>query len=376
MDDIDSLTQAFNEWFDRPLGDLPEQLRLRVEQEFIPMSWDSLSPNQRRNIAIQLDGLHDPAAERERKFWWGFFEREDALKKQLTDWESVSAHVASDLATKEARIREIREELARMDARKRADRGDAMPLQKAIGKPSDNEYIAYPKALHLLNQRLGVTPDEMAAWIWLTPEHGGIAAYLNANELSPPPRFFFSEVSQSQDYIGPMMACWFLTCDIEQFVPTERYITGVGLIKRWNMNLGTHALAFIQAKVDESRLLDIHPIYGGTRGTSNDVGLPPLETGLFSLAQVEKIEAEDFEQSTNSESERAPRLGTNEWHKANAKAAANARHAQPGGSREKHEQILAIWATGKYSSKDLCAEQECAALNMSFSTARKALRGA
>lgn len=59
----------------------------------------------------------------------------------------------------------------------------------------------------------------------------------------------------------------------------------------------------------------------------------------------------------------------------NARAAANARHSKPGGSRDKRRQIRAIWSTGKYSSRDICAEQECAALGMSFSSARKALRG-
>lgn len=59
-----------------------------------------------------------------------------------------------------------------------------------------------------------------------------------------------------------------------------------------------------------------------------------------------------------------------------AKNAADARHNKPGGSRDKQKQILAIWATGKYNSKDVCAEQECAALDMSFSAARKALRNA
>ena len=58
-----------------------------------------------------------------------------------------------------------------------------------------------------------------------------------------------------------------------------------------------------------------------------------------------------------------------------AKHAAEARHSKPGGSRSKRESIRQIWATGKYSSRDICAEQECQALGMSFSTARKALRG-
>lgn len=58
----------------------------------------------------------------------------------------------------------------------------------------------------------------------------------------------------------------------------------------------------------------------------------------------------------------------------NARAAANARHSRPGGSKDKRNQIQEIWKSGKYTSRDICAEQECAALGMSFSTARKALR--
>lgn len=54
--------------------------------------------------------------------------------------------------------------------------------------------------------------------------------------------------------------------------------------------------------------------------------------------------------------------------------AAEANHSKQGGSREKRKKIQDIWATGKYSSRSICAEQECAALGMSFDTARKALR--
>jgi hypothetical protein len=69
-------------------------------------------------------------------------------------------------------------------------------------------------------------------------------------------------------------------------------------------------------------------------------------------------------------------VGSVVWRRQTAKAAANARHNQPGGSRDKQRQIREIWATGKYSSRDLCAEEEYAALGMSLSAARKALRNA
>ncbi|WP_155639773.1 hypothetical protein [Burkholderia cepacia] len=57
-----------------------------------------------------------------------------------------------------------------------------------------------------------------------------------------------------------------------------------------------------------------------------------------------------------------------------ARRAANAKHRKPGGSLEKRAQLRAIWASGKYTSRTICAEQECGALGMSFDTARKALR--
>lgn len=60
--------------------------------------------------------------------------------------------------------------------------------------------------------------------------------------------------------------------------------------------------------------------------------------------------------------------------KKNSKKATDAKYSRPGGSREKQENIRKIWASGKYTSRDICAEQECAGLDMSYSVARKALR--
>jgi hypothetical protein len=57
-----------------------------------------------------------------------------------------------------------------------------------------------------------------------------------------------------------------------------------------------------------------------------------------------------------------------------ASAGAIALHSKPGGSWDKRDLIRAAWTSGKYTSRDICAEQECAALGMSFSAARKALR--
>jgi hypothetical protein len=67
-------------------------------------------------------------------------------------------------------------------------------------------------------------------------------------------------------------------------------------------------------------------------------------------------------------------LSLHDYRKRRAKSAAHSRHSKIGGSREKRDQIREIWSSGKYTSRDICAEQECAGLDMSFSSARKALR--
>jgi len=57
-----------------------------------------------------------------------------------------------------------------------------------------------------------------------------------------------------------------------------------------------------------------------------------------------------------------------------AKAAADAVHGQPGGSRDKRAKIVTAWETGKYKTKTECATKEHDKIGISFSTAIKALR--
>lgn len=297
MTDFVSLTTALDGWFDKPLAELPETIQERVRQDFFPMPWDGLSFEQRQGVARQWDYNHDPATEPDRRFWEDFFAKKEELEKQIEQWQSVAAPTAVELAQRERRLSELQGELARMQRHQEFGRGDFLP--KSVGNVSvtPNEtgpYIAYPKALRRLEERLGATPEELAAWIFMGPEHGGIAAYRNANELDPPPKFYFDHF-MGANYLAPMMACWFLENDIERLDPADRYITGEALIERWSKQPGLQVEAFVHAKIEESRLIDLHPTFGGTRGTnSEDDTFPPLEAGLFVLAHIEAIETEDF----------------------------------------------------------------------------------
>ena len=241
--------------------------------------------------------------------------------------------------------------------------------------PLKGQYIAFPKAMKQLAKRLKALREELAVWVFLGPELGGLTAYRNANELDPPPEFYFDpyvgDDPDCRDYLSPLTACWFRQQDILNFTPTQRYTTGAALIDRWSELLDMQPEVFIRAKIEESRLQDIHPISGVTQGRmSGDEWYPPMSDGLFALSEIEAIEKEDFDFADAGELE----IGSPEWRSQNARKAANARHDRPGGSRDRQQQIRAIWAKGNYTSRDRCAEEECADLGMSYSAARRALR--
>lgn len=301
--EFESLTLALEEHFDKPLDALPAELRHRVEQESL-VPWDALAPVQRRALAIQCDYQSDPATREERQFWWDFYIKRDATEKQIAEWETTSAPTAGDLALKEARLKELRQELARMELQQRQTGSDYYPARKRLNGPaaptstpaSPVRFIAYPKALKLLADRLDATPEELAGWVWMEAKSGGLDAYLNANELDPPPKFYYSLGSGDDfDYLSPLMACWFSDEDIAHFEPATRFITGKALIERWSRHPGVKPEAYIRAKIAESRLLDGHPKYGTTQASNpENHSWPPLTMALFVLADVEDIEKEDF----------------------------------------------------------------------------------
>lgn len=295
-----SLTLALDGEFNKTLDALSDTLRKLVEEEFSPMPWDSLNDAGRRSVALQLDYQRDPATEPDRQFWWDFYERMHEVQAQIKEWEGTETPTATDKSLKEARLKELRQEHERMKLQQRQARGDYFPGQKCNAKPgtsspTDADFIAYPKAMKMLADKLNATPEELATWIFLGPDTGGIAAYQNANELNPAPRFYF-DCFMGEDYLSPLMACWFRQDDIDRFDPADRYITGAVLIERWGKYPGIQPIAFIRAKIAESRLSDIHPIYGGTQGTFPDeLTYPPVTIGLFAVTEIEAIEAEDFD---------------------------------------------------------------------------------
>ncbi len=118
-------------------------------------------------------------------------------------------------------------------------------------------------------------------------------------------------------------------------------------------------------------LLEVVNCERGAPGIDRDMVLALVDWVPGSKSQASTVGRRGDKSAQKTDAE----VGSAEWRKQVALSAANARHGKPGGSRDKQEQIRRIWASGKYSSRDICAEQEAAALGMSFKTARNALVG-
>jgi hypothetical protein len=157
-------------------------------------------------------------------------------------------------------------------------------------------YLSYPMVMALLSSKLKATPEELAAWVYLGPEEGGLAAYRHVNELRNTARFAYAECPDIRfhDFIIPLVSCWFVKDEVDTFSPKIRFITGESLISRWTPHV-KEARAFIAGKIRESRLSGFHPIFGLTEiSFDTQIGFAPLEACLFPLPEIKEIEVLDF----------------------------------------------------------------------------------
>lgn len=303
---FENLTLALEAWFDQALDALPDAIRHRVQGQ-LSVPWNLLTSTQRRAAAMKWDHQNDPATKRDREFWLDLIARKLAFRQRIYECEAGVTPAVRDLAQKEDTLKDLRKEFATLKERQRQSSVDYYSYfaqtpptvvdQAPTKKPGASIlYIAYPKAIALLANRLDATPAELAAWVWKGPKRGGIAAYRKGDLLDPPQRFrYHLDNSADSDYLSLLMAAWFNEVDIAHFEPVDRYITGEALIERWSQQMGLQTDAFVRAKISESRLMDAHPIFDVTQGTYPErPAFPPLTSGLFLLAEVEEIEAEDF----------------------------------------------------------------------------------
>ena len=364
------LLQILEGYWERPFSRLPIGLRQRVESGFFPMTWAMTNANGRKSLAAQVDAEKDPRFQVERNFWSDFHEKLNTLRNQIDELVQMDASSPLELESKTKQLKALREELGLFELTQ-AQRLKRSSPNKSYREVPEQEYVSFTEAKRLLAAKFDATANEIAAW--LVFEEDALVAYKPSIGLIPPPRFLFHYQTTGHDYLAALMGACFGLAELEAFEPTERYVEGSQLIKRWDAATEAKAEAFILARIGESRLTDLHPITGKTKASDSGHDLyPPLEEALFPLSQVEEIENVDLKDSEFLSQQFA--IGSPERRTEIARGAALARHSKPGGSHEKQEQMKILWVSGKYSSRDICAEEECAALDMSYSAARKALR--
>lgn len=302
MNNFISLSVALEDWFDKSLSEIPKEKRSLIEQAFTPMPWNDLSPEQRHDIAYQLDYQFDPENTRNRQYWEDFFWKMEAIEDQIKDWDKAATPTAQDIAQKEALLRELRNKLTIMKAQYKHAHNTYDPRKKQHGNekkksptqmPND-QYISYPNAMLLLVEKWNATPEELAAWVYRGEIDGGLTAYIGEDKSNTLQKFCYEYFSDNDDYLAPLMACWFKKNDITNFSPTERYLTGKELIDRWGNQSYISPVDFIRAKINESRLLDMHPTMGVTQWNKSGSAAVNGEKALFTLSNVIEIETKDF----------------------------------------------------------------------------------
>ena len=147
MSSFDSFTLALEDWFGKPLCDLPATLKQRIDKDFCLMQWDHLSEAGRRAVMQEWDYQNDPATKKERLDSWDNAKRELDINAQIAMWEAISTPTALDLAEKENRLANLRQEL---DASKANDLIEADHVDTSPNP-------AQPKKLRIWGNDLQVT---------------------------------------------------------------------------------------------------------------------------------------------------------------------------------------------------------------------------
>ena len=166
------------------------------------------------------------------------------------------------------------------------------------------KYVHYIVAKEFLEKKFKATAHEIAIWVWVGPQFGGINCYLDAPLHRNPERFTFDDwPSGNQDYLSHLQHCFFLQSALDAFHPKERFIGYQNLKERWSARCSeAEAIALIRAKAESGELDAVHPITGNTLGTpfgAIKYKRAPLEEGVFFLAIVEALEAECFPSDTS-----------------------------------------------------------------------------
>lgn len=265
-------------WYDASAEDLPEALRIIVEQQFAPVTWANLTSEQRRFRAREIDLLLDPAMEDKNQYWFNHFGEIQNLEHQIAECDKEALQGAPDHQIKE-------EKKARLIQLKRRSHYPNRRRDDGIedGSIEISQLIPFKITLIKLIDRWGASEEEMAAWVCMGPRAGGLKAFIETDDV----RRFDFEPEMDLNYRVPLLSCKFDAQEVKRFNPKERFLTGGELYSSIDREFGDKTHAYVVAKMGERKLNSFHPVAGATgRDDLANAGFSQLETDLFPLTPI------------------------------------------------------------------------------------------
>jgi hypothetical protein len=217
---FDSLTLALEDWFDKPIDALPDELRLRVETDLSLIPWENLSADGQRSIAAQWDYQNDPALEDSRTADW------EAALVDWDYWQQLPSLTAQEFCI----LRHVHDP--------REFEGEQTNTPDGIGKTLGARVSDDVRIIH---RSLGSDSKKpIAEWvIWAQQQSWNIPAYLrfivDAPDAQPKPKGHLNHDPQMQKCANEIAA---EELERTKRLPTRNAIAKL-LARKLNINTAT-----------------------------------------------------------------------------------------------------------------------------------------
>ena len=161
QDEYVPLFPLLADYWDKSLSELPEALQARlngrVVKRFIVhdaeghpvweevhtenhevgdfiVSWDVLTPDQRKKLARQIDYQNDPKNAEEQTYYRGLGREKNAIEREIRKWELMHPQSISEAKIQEDKLAERRSKLAEIERRFESPPDTAAPQAAGKGK--------------------------------------------------------------------------------------------------------------------------------------------------------------------------------------------------------------------------------------------------
>ncbi len=117
MEKFEPVTQALENWFDKPFAQLPQHLQAVVEEICnSAFFWDAATTDDRRRYAECEDFTNDPATETYRKTKWEYVDKRAEILEAIQRCQDSATPTATDHKNQHDHIQQLQCKLVELDA--------------------------------------------------------------------------------------------------------------------------------------------------------------------------------------------------------------------------------------------------------------------